>query len=214
MSTHGRVRLVTGFVAGATLLAACSGTPSGSSTTSPTGAPPATTAAAPGTTASAVPTAPPTTTALVGPGPKIAVNASISDPALGHTITIHQIQRRWPWPANYGIAADVFELVAVDMTWSTGAAYTAWLAPDMFTISSGGKFPNLADSVINAYLGKLKYPLMPAKVLHGKKARGWVVFKVDPKNAKVLSLTYSRPIVQVSGGDDIAAKTFSVPLTK
>jgi hypothetical protein len=213
MSTQGRIRLVTGFVASATLLASCSGTTTGTSS----GSSPGRAGTSPGsasTTSPLTPTPSTTTTVPVGPGPKITVNKTISDPALGHTVTIHQIQRHWPWPANYGIASDVFELVAVDMTWEAGTVYTAWLSPDMFTISSGGKFPNLADSVINTSLANLKYPLMPAKVLHGKKVRGWVVFKVDPKDAKALSLTYNRPKIQVTGGDAIAAKTFTVPLVK
>lgn len=213
MRSQTRSALAAGLLV-ATLSAACSGSPSDQSSTVPgvnNGANGPTTSA-PSTTGSATPR--PSSTTAQAASKAIKVGKSIQDPALGHVVTVHQIRRHWPWPAEYGVAADVFELIAVDMTWEPGTVYTAWLSSDMFTIETTSRFPNPTDSVIKRDLTKAKLKPMPSKVEHGKSTRGWVVFKVEPKNAKKLTLVYTRPKVEVQGGETIPSKEFSLVLTK
>ncbi len=180
-----------------------------SGSTSPTSQPggSSSTATDPGTPSATTPTAP------AGPTATVAVRASITDPALGHVITVRQVQRGWAWPQGDTVAAGLFELVAVQMTWQAGTAYTASLSPDMFTLGSGARLPNLVDPVIDATLVAESMPILPATLPYGKSATGWLVFKIEPIGAKALSLIYTRPTTVVSGGETIPAKTFTVPLT-
>ena len=72
-----------------------------SGSTSPTSQPggSSSTATDPGTPSATTPTAP------VGPTATVAVRASITDPALGHVITVRQVQRGWAWPQGDTVAA-------------------------------------------------------------------------------------------------------------
>lgn len=218
MSHRRRTAATAVCAAGLALVSACSSPADGGSATP---AAPASAAATAAGTAGPTPLAgtaqagveasglvPPNTV----PGPVTTIKAEITDPALGHTITITQIQRDWPWPADYSVPAQVFELVAVKMTWKVGSVYTAWLSPDMFTIGSGSTYPNTVDPIIDSVLKAKGYPLLPGKVLHGKTATGWLVFKVEPKDAPKLTLTYTRPKIEVSGGGSLPSKTFSTTL--
>jgi hypothetical protein len=205
-----RIAFAAGLLAATVTAAACSGPPA----TSPgeSGTPDGSTTSAPSTPGSVTPSASASTAPAAAKAVKIG--KTIQDPALGHVVTVHQIRRHWPWPAEYGVAAEVFELVAIDMTWEPGTVYTAWLSSDMFTIETTSRFPNPTDSVIKAELTKAKLKPMPTKVEHGKSTRGWVVFKVEPKDAKKLTLVYTRPKVEVQGGETIPSKEFSLVLTK
>ncbi len=214
MRSQTRSALAAGLLVATLTGTACSGSPSGQSSTGPgvgDGSDGPTTSA-PSATGSATPK--PSKTTAPAAAKAIKIGTSIQDPALGHVVTVHQIRRHWPWPADYGVAADVFELIAVDMTWEPGTVYTAWLSSDMFTIETTSKFPNPTDSVIKRELTKAKLKPMPTKVEHGKSTRGWVVFKVEPKDAKKLTLVYTRPKVEVQGGETIPSKEFSLVLTK
>lgn len=172
-------------------------------------------ASQPGTSSSTRPGTPSATTPTIPAGPTatVAVHASISDPALGHVITVRQVQRGWPWPQGETVAAGLFELVAVQMTWQAGTAYTASLSPDMFTLGSGSRLPNLVDPVINPTLVAHSLPILPASLPYGKTATGWLVFKIEPIGAKKLSLIYTRPKTVVTGGETIPSKTFTAPLS-
>ncbi|HEX2705116.1 MAG TPA: hypothetical protein VHM65_05100 [Candidatus Lustribacter sp.] len=139
-------------------------------------------------------------------------NKTISVAEFGHTITVLAIQRNWPWPAGYEASSAALELVAVQMTWVAGTKYTAAISPDQFVLVTGATLSR-PDTTINALLKARKYALLPAKVLTGKKATGWLVFKVDPKGAKALVLRYDRPKALVtSTNQTIPAKSFSVKL--
>lgn len=211
----------------ALLMAACtttaSPTPSASSqsptttlgpteSASPTGSTtdPAATTTTTGT-ASGTATAPPSTVAL--PTAFVPVNQVIKDPDLGHEIKVNRIVRALPWPDGYAASAAAYELVGVEMTWTPGVTYTAALRQVDFSLVTGSQFPNRPDPLIDPMLSAAGWPLLPATLPNGQSATGWLVFKVDPKDATTMRLDYTRPASRVTDTGQTFAKTvFSAPV--
>ncbi len=141
------------------------------------------------------------------------VNKTIDDGDLKESITVKRIARQLPWPAGYKASAQAYELVAVEMTWTPSKSYTIPIRKQDFDISTGSQFPNRADPVVNDALTAAGWGLLPDQVASGDPVSGWVVFKVDPRNAPSLVLDYVRPATQVSGGGTaFPTKTFTVQL--
>ncbi|MEO7235755.1 MAG: hypothetical protein ABIW80_10300 [Lapillicoccus sp.] len=194
------------------------GAATGPLSTAPTGSGPAgstTSTGTPGTStstgASATTSAGATPTAL--PTAFTDVNKTIDDGDLKESITVKRIARQLPWPAGYKASAQAYELVAVEMTWTPSKSYTIPIRKQDFDISTGSQFPNRVDPVVNDALTAAGWGLLPDQVASGDPVSGWVVFKVDPRNAPSLLLDYVRPAAQVSGGGTaFPAKTFSVQL--
>lgn len=132
---------------------------------------------------------------------------------LGHKITATKVQRNWPWPAGYEATAGAFELIAIELTVEPGTTYTATVNRDQFSLLSATKVQNLPDTLIDGALKKKGYKLLPKKVANGKKATGWIVFKVEPRGTGKLTLRYDRPKSLVTTTDDtIPAKVYTLPL--
>ncbi len=193
-----------GTVAPAT--AAPSGSASSGSSSAPTGTPsPSSTAARPSTA---------TTKPSVWPTRTVDVGRTLTDTGLGHKVAVKRILRGLPWPAGYTATAQAYELVAVEMTWTPSTTYTAPLRRADFSIRTGAAFPSRPLSLVDTALRTHKMALLPSQVVTGRSATGWLVFKVDPKGAANLSLLYTRPKAQVSGGGQVFdSRTFSVVLT-
>ncbi len=181
-------------------VAAVDATTAPETTPSSTTAPATTSASA---TAADVPTAFPTTFT--------DVNQTITDPDLKDSITVKRIARALPWPAGYKASAQAYELVALELTWTPSQDYTIPIRKQDFAINTGGQFPNTPDPIVNEAVKSAGLTLLPDQVDKGDPVTGWLVFKVDPRNAPKLSLDYTRPAVQVSGSrTSFPAKTFSV----
>ena len=164
-------------------------TPSGSTTGTTTSKPsPSTTKPAPAT---------PFPTAYV------AVDKTITDTGLGHKIVVSRILRTLPWPAGYQASAAAYELVAVELTFTPSTTYVAPLRVSDLSITTGSQYPNRPDTIDNARLTAAKLALLPAEVATGKSAKGWVVFRIDPKGAPKLTLTYTRPKSQVTDSGEV-----------
>ena len=171
-----------------------------SSTTAPTPTPTPTSASA---TAADVPSAIPTTFT--------DVNQTITDPDLKDSITVKRLARALPWPAGYKASAQAYELVALELTWTPSKDYTIPIRKQDFAINTGSQFPNTPDPIVNDAIKAAGYVLLPDQVDKGDPVTGWLVFKVDPRNATKLALDYTRPAVQISGSrTSFPAKTFSV----
>ncbi|MEP6650852.1 MAG: hypothetical protein ABJA74_13235 [Lapillicoccus sp.] len=167
-----------------------------SSTTTPS----ATTASA---AATDVPTAFPTTYS--------DVNQTINDPDLKDSITVKRVARALPWPTGYKASAQAYELVAVEMMWTPSKDYTIPIRKPDFAISTGSQFPNTPDAIVNDAAKAAGLALLPDQVDKGDPVTGWLIFKVDPRNAPKMTLDYTRPAVQVSGSrTSFPAKTFNV----
>lgn len=207
--------LLAPVLASALLLGACAdGSSAPGATTGETGtATLAVTAPGPASaTTSVVATATgPTQTPL--PTEAIQVDQTIKDPDLGHQIEVVKIIRNLPWPEGYKASAEAYELVAVEMKWTPGTTYTAPIRLQDFSIDTGSQFPNRPDALVNPVLQAASWPLLPAEVPNGESAQGYAVFKVDPKGAPKMVLTYTRPKSQVSdSGKIFPSEAFTAPL--
>lgn len=188
-----------------TTAASATTTPAASATTTTAASGTTTTGSGPSTTtADAAPTSMPTT--------YTDVNQTISDPDLKETVAVKRIARQLPWPAGYKASAQAYELLAVEMTWTPSKDFTIPIRWFDFSINSGSQFPNKPDGLVNDAVTGAGWTLLPGSVTTGDAVTGWLVFKVDPRNAPKLTLDYNRPATQVTGGAEYPAKTFSVPL--
>jgi hypothetical protein len=158
-----------------------------------------------GATAADVPTAIPTAFT--------DVNQTINDPDLKYSITVKKIARSLPWPAGYRASAQAYELVGVEMTWTPSKDYTIPIRWQDFAIGTNSQFPNVPDGIVNGAVKDAGWTLLPDQVDKGDAVTGWLIFKVDPRNAPKMVLNYTRPAVQVSGSrTSFPAKTFTVGL--
>jgi hypothetical protein len=170
--------------------------------------------------ASTTTTSPPTTSAATGPEtPNVFptafadVNQTINDPDLKDSITVKRVVRQLPWPAGYRASAQAYELVALEMTWTPSKDYTIPIRKQDFAITTGSQFPNSPDPIVNDAAKAAGWTLLPDQIDKGDPVTGWLIFKVDPRNAPKMTLDYTRPAVQVSGSRmSFPAKTFSVGL--
>ena len=200
------------------LLAGCA-SGSGADTPSPSGTSAAVDAAtAPGTTSSSTTAPAPTSASATAADVPTAipttftdVNQTITDPDLKDSITVKRLARALPWPAGYKASAQAYELVALELTWTPSKDYTIPIRKQDFAINTGSQFPNTPDPIVNDAIKAAGYVLLPDQVDKGDPVTGWLVFKVDPRNAAKLTLDYTRPAVQISGSrTSFPAKTFSV----
>jgi hypothetical protein len=154
----------------------------------------------------AVPTAIPTTFT--------DVNQTINDPDLKQSVTVKRIARQLPWPQGYKASAQAYELVGVEMTWTPSKDYTIPISKGDFSINTGSQFPNNPDPLVDEAVKAAGWTLLPDKVDKGDAVTGWLIFKVDPRNAPKLVLDYNRPAVKVTSGGSgsFPAKTSSVTL--
>jgi hypothetical protein len=200
------------------LLAGCASS-SGADTPAPSATRAAVEApAAPGTASESATTSAPTTTGATAADVPTAfpttftdVNQVINDPDLKDSITVKRVARALPWPAGYKASAQAYELVALEMTWTPSKDYTIPIRGQDFAIKSGSQFPNTPDAIVNDAAKATGWALLPDQVDKGDPVTGWLVFKVDPRDAPKLTLDYTRPAVQVSGSQtSFPARTFSV----
>jgi hypothetical protein len=141
------------------------------------------------------------------------VNKTINDSDLKESITVKKVARLLPWPAGYKASAQAYELVGVEMTWTPSKDYTIPIRKQDFAINTGSQFPNTPDPIVNDAAKAAGWTLLPDQIDKGDAVTGWLIFKVDPRNAPKMTLEYKRPAVQVSGSrTSFQNKTFPVPL--
>jgi len=143
----------------------------------------------------------------------ITIEQTVTDPDLGHRVTVHKIARSVRWPPGHTAEASAFELVAVYLTWQAGTAFTSSIRARDFALVTGSAYPNRVDPLLDATLVAATWPVLPGEVTSGQTASGWLVFRVDPKDARSIRLDWTRPATQISGTSTIFPKTlFSVDL--
>lgn len=155
-----------------------------------------------------------TTAAVPLPTEFVTVGAAVRDPELGHEITVTRIARSMAWPPGHRGQELAFELVGVEMRWTTGAAYTAPLRAGDFSIATTAAFPNRPERMLDPTLVAGGWPVLPEIVPNGQSATGWMVFLVDPKGASSLRLDYTRPAMRVTNAASMTfpKKVFSIQL--
>jgi hypothetical protein len=181
----------------------------GDATTAPESTSASTTTSAPATSGSSSATDAPT----AFPTAFTDVNQAINDTDLKDSITVKRLARNLPWPAGYKASAQAYELVGIEMTWTPSKDYTIPIRKQDFAVNTGSQFPNTVEPLINDAAKAAGWALLPDQIDKGDAVTGWLIFKVDPKNAPKMVLDYTRPAVQISGSrTSFPAKTFSVGL--
>lgn len=215
-STASRTRLwrlaTVGLVAPVVALAACSGGSTGTTgSTSMAGT------AAPSTSSPTTSTAATTsaTTADQNPVDRVVylpIDATITDPDLGQTITAMRVARHLPWPSGQPVSRKEFEIVGVRVTLKAGSRYSATLDPSMLSLVASSP----AQTVMPTTEFGNRWSATPlATAGRSQATTGWVFFKVDRGTSSTLKLVFNRPAYDVSTtGKKFPAKTFSVDLVK
>ena len=141
-----------------------------------------------------------------------AITATITDPDLGHTITVDRVVRRLSWPAGQPVGAKQFEIVGVWVPLTAGSRYSASISPSMLSLVAASP----AQTVSPTSEFAKRWGATPLKAAsRSQRTGGWVFFKVDRGTTNALSLAFNRPPYTVSTtGKTIPQKTFSVVLTK
>ena len=142
----------------------------------------------------------------------VTIDKSIKDTTLGHTITVTKLARNVSWPQGQRAQAAAFELVMIEMKWKAGTTYSAPIRTVDFALITGSTYPNRPDASLDPTLVAAGWTKLPESLVAGQETTGWMVFKVDPKNAPTMRLEYPRPALKVlDANKTLAKKVF--PLT-
>lgn len=142
----------------------------------------------------------------------VTVDKTIKDTTLGHTITVTKLARNVSWPQGQRAQAAAFELVIIEMKWKAGTTYSAPIRTVDFALITGSTYPNRPDATLDPALVAAGWTKLPESLVAGQETTGWMVFKVDPKNAPTMRLEYTRPALKVlDANKTLAKKVF--PLT-
>ena len=149
---------------------------------------------------------------LSSPTEFVTIDKSIKDTTLGHTITVTKLARNVSWPQGQRAQAAAFELVMIEMKWKAGTTYSAPIRTVDFALITGSTYPNRPDASLDPTLVAAGWTKLPESLVAGQETTGWMVFKVDPKNAPTMRLEYTRPALKVlDANKTLAKKVF--PLT-
>ena len=142
----------------------------------------------------------------------VTIDKSIKDTTLGHTITVTKLARNVSWPQGQRAQAAAFELVMIEMKWKAGTTYSAPIRTVDFALITGSTYPNRPDASLDPTLVAAGWTKLPESLVAGQETTGWMVFKVDLKNAPTMRLEYTRPALKVlDANKTLAKKVF--PLT-
>ena len=126
---------------------------------------------------------PPPTCRRPSPTTFTDVNQTITDPDLKDSITVKRLARALPWPAGYKASAQAYELVGArdDLD-----AVQGLHDPDPqagLRDQHRQPVPQHAGPIVNEAMKAAGLALLPDQVDKGDPVTGWLVFKVDPRNA-------------------------------
>ena len=123
-----------------------------------------------------------------------------------------KLARNVSWPQGQRAQAAAFELVMIEMKWKAGTTYSAPIRTVDFALITGSTYPNRPDASLDPTLVAAGWTKLPESLVAGQETTGWMVFKVDPKNAPTMRLEYTRPALKVlDANKTLAKKVF--PLT-
>ena len=143
----------------------------------------------------------------------VTVAKTIKDPTVGHTITVTKLARNVSWPEGQRAQSAAFELVMIEMKWTAGTTYSAPIRTIDFAVITGSAYPNRPDAILDPALVAAGWTKLPDQLTAGQETTGWMVFKVDPKNAPTMRLEYTRPTLKVlDTNKTLAKKVYPLPL--
>ncbi|QDH10863.1 hypothetical protein FE634_21715 [Nocardioides dongxiaopingii] len=133
-------------------------------------------------------------------GAPVAVGETITDDVLGDTITVAQVLRDFPAPAEFsGITEDGGELVLVEVEVSAGDEFSGGVQGGFKLLADGdtaGSATTIADEAMTA----AGYPPFEG-VSSGEQGGGWLCFQVNSR-AETYELEYTRAAANIIGSDD------------
>ena len=204
-----RAVLLAGVV-GSLALAGCSGDPAATPASTTDAGRVAPTAVPTTTGPTATPVAKPTTTAPAVTK-NFPVNKVLSDTPLGQKVTVKQVTRNVLWPAG-PVSKNQFEIVAVQFEWTASARYSSSIDPTMFTVKSTGPFAAPATDDYKSYWAKGGRPTI-LTAAPGTTTKGWLFFRINPKNVHPLTLVWTRPATTITTTNKkVAAAKYTVKL--
>ncbi len=168
-----------------------------------------------GTSDTAVPQAESTfardSSAPAGQEEKLPVDETITDPVMGHEITVLNVVRDFPVAADSPMADK--ELVLVEVEAAAGTEFFTGLPTSGFRLTEPGEevpAPS-TTAVVDDMDGAGSTPYTDVDA--GGIATGWLAFVLSRPGATGLELEYERPAAGVIGSDEqVEAEVFSVPL--
>ena len=190
-------RLAPALLVPALLLTACGGSSDASDTAAPT------------TESSS--SAPATSASPSGDSEPIPVGQTITDPVMGHEITVLNVVRNFPIAPDSPMADK--ELVLVEVAATAGTEFYAGLPTSSFALTEPGEdIPSSSTTAVADDMTAAGYTPY-ADVDSGESGTGWLAFFVYQPGATGLQLQYERQAAGVIGsGEQIQAEVFSVPL--
>lgn len=173
------------------------------------------TAAASATTGDAPP--PPESVPL--PTSFLTVEKAVRDPDTGAEIAVTKVARQLAWPPGNQAQQTAFELVGVEVRLTPSNQLTAPLRAADIAIATTSPYPNRPDPILDQTLTAAGWTVLPTSITAAQlpagqtSITGWLVFKIEPKDAPALRLDYTRPAMKVTdSGQTLAKQVFSIPL--
>ena len=197
-------------VLAAVLLAASLSACGGGDDPAPEAAPVADATSAP--TASSTPTEQASTAPATGSGEAVAVDQTITDDVLGHTVLVKSVVRGFPLPDRLTALKDRgTEVVLVELEATAGTEFSAVVGASTFRVVPDGGQEASSTTVVDQEMTAAGYaPLKDVRT--GETGTGWVAFTVEPADAPLV-LRYKRGAAGVLGsGETIEAQDVDVPL--
>ncbi len=144
----------------------------------------------------------------------VSIDQRLFDPELGNIVQVKRIARDLAWPDAERGEELAFELVAVEMTWTTSVFFTSQIRLQDFAVASGAAYPNRVDHRLDATLAAAGWSMLPDSLAEGQELTGWAVFKIDPRGAASMRLDYTRPAARVVNqtGLEFPKRLFSAQL--
>lgn len=142
----------------------------------------------------------------------LPVDASLSDPVMGHRFEVAQVVHGFAAPARLS-ALTGRQFVLVEVTAVAGEKYYSSLdGTELTIVEPGSAAPSSATSVISAEMTAAGYPPL-ARVRAGGSGTGWLAFLLSKTDSRGLLLRYTRlPYIDTSTDQPIPRATFDVRL--
>jgi hypothetical protein len=141
----------------------------------------------------------------------VTVDRGFRDTEVGYEVVVSKVARSMAWPPGHKGEELAFELVGVEMRWSTSPVYTAPLRAMDLAITTTAAFPNRPDRLLDPTLVAAGWSVLPDILAAGQSVSGWLVFKVDPLGAADLRLDFTRPAIRVTNADGMTFATMACP---
>lgn len=142
---------------------------------------------------------------------RIAVDETIVDDVMGHTIKVTGVVRDFQSPGHANIPDGGGEWVLVEVDTTAGDTYTGGIKGGFKLLDAAGETMGNATTVLESDMTAGGFDIWEG-VDSGEQAKGWIAFQVNNRS-DVYQLQYKRLAASVIGsGDPIEEKTWEITL--